>query len=283
MATFTTRLGLRLPDPTDLVAVTSDINASMSAIDAAIGLEIVTALPLAPYKGKPVTVSTDSYRSYFHNGTTPASGGWVETLNSSGTFGSNVKLASGSQIVFGGDTNLFRNAASVLRTNDALTVDLDLTVSGAGSITGAVALGNTLSVASNLSVAGSAMTVKGDLWHVTTGTTIDTWTAIPFTNSWSNSANPPAGRYRRISSPPNSIEVVGRVSHAAVSGTSQLSTALPYVPAHAQDRPVATFGNSASAVATPVLSIDATGVLSFFNLPTGTTSAAFHVIYSLDA
>lgn len=138
MATTTTRLGLRLPDPTDLVSVTSDINASMSALDAAVGYEVVTALPSAPYKGKTVTVSTDSYRSYFSNGTAPASGSWVEVPNSSGTFGSNLKLASAAQITIGADVNLFRNAANVLRTNDALIVD------GAATLTGGVTSGLTL-------------------------------------------------------------------------------------------------------------------------------------------
>jgi hypothetical protein len=126
----TGRLALRQPAPTDLVNVTTDINDSMDKIDAAVGFEIVTALPAAPYSGKPVANSTDGYRSYFHNGTAPASAGWVELLNSSGTFDADVKLASSRQLVIGADTNLFRNAANVLRTNDSLIVDGSLTVSG---------------------------------------------------------------------------------------------------------------------------------------------------------
>jgi hypothetical protein len=125
---------------------------------------------------------------------------------------------------------------------------------------------------------------------VTPGTTpatsgIETWHAVPLTNSWTNSGNPPAAQYRKLASPPNSIEVVGRISHAAVSGTSQIATALPsgYIPTHAQDRVCAVFGNTAAPVASPVLSIDATGVLTLFDLPTGTTGVAFHCIYSLDA
>src|SRR5437773_1898273 len=110
MATFTSRLNLRMPDPTDLVSVTSDINASMSILDAAVGFMSVTSLPTTSYSGKGVMVSSDSYRSYFNNGTAPASAGWVEIPNASGTFGSNLKLSSSAQLVFGGDTNLFRNA-----------------------------------------------------------------------------------------------------------------------------------------------------------------------------
>lgn len=136
MATATARLGIRLPDPTDLVNVTTDLNAGMSALDAAVGYEVVTSLPAGPYSGKAITVSTDSYRTYFSNGTAPASGSWVEIPNSSGTFGSNLKLASGAQLTIGGDVNLFRNAANVLRTNDALTVDGATTLSSTLAVTG---------------------------------------------------------------------------------------------------------------------------------------------------
>jgi hypothetical protein len=44
------------------------------------------------------------------------------------------------------DTNLFRDSANVLRTNDSLTVDLNLTVAGSGSITGAASIGGNLTV-----------------------------------------------------------------------------------------------------------------------------------------
>jgi hypothetical protein len=156
MATFTSRLNLRMPDPTDLVSVTSDINASMSIIDAAVGFLSVTSFPAAPYAGRSVMVSTDSYRTYFNNGTAPASGGWVEILNSSGTFGSNVKLASAAQLVFGGDTNLFRNSASVLRTNDALIVDGALTASaGLTATTGGITV-----TAGGITVNGGLITTQ---------------------------------------------------------------------------------------------------------------------------
>ena len=162
MAGSTTRLGLRLPDPTDLVNVTSDINNSMSAIDAALGYEVATSLPASPYKGKAVAISTDGYRSYFNNGTSPASGGWIEILNSSGTFGSNVKLASGAQIVIGSDVNLFRNAANVLRTNDALIVDGATTLSSAVTVNSTLAVTGAVTVNSTLAVTG-AVTLSSTL------------------------------------------------------------------------------------------------------------------------
>lgn len=140
MATFSTRLGLRLPDPTDLVTVTTDINDSMTKIDAAVGYQVVTAFIAAPYSGQQVTFSNDGYRSYFNNGTAPASAGWVEVLNGSGVFGSNVNLAATRQVVIGVDTNLYRSAANILKTDDSfvavgsITVGADLKLLNASGI-----------------------------------------------------------------------------------------------------------------------------------------------------
>jgi hypothetical protein len=176
MATFTSRLALRMPDPTDLVSVTSDINASMSNLDAAVGFQSVTSLPSSPYSGKAVMVSTDSYRSYFNNGTVPASGGWVEIPNSSGTFGSDLKLASGAKLVIGVDTNLFRNAANVLRTNDALTVDGALTPSG--GIVGPVTVSNNLTVGGDLKLVNGTTLLRNKLSSQTTVTNTVTETTV---------------------------------------------------------------------------------------------------------
>lgn len=164
MATFTSRLALRMPDPTDLVSVTSDVNASMSILDAAVGFMSVTSLPTTSYSGKGIMVSTDSYRSYFNNGTAPASAGWVEVPNASGTFGSDLKLASGAKLVIGADTNLFRNSANVLRTNDALTVDGTLTASTGLTVT---AGGITVS-GGELKLVGGTTTFRNKLSSQTT-------------------------------------------------------------------------------------------------------------------
>ncbi|MGI8333485.1 hypothetical protein ACRYCC_26330 [Actinomadura scrupuli] len=154
--TTTTRYGLHLPaaDGSDLVSVSTDLIGPLTTIDAELGVPITTALPSNPASGKTVAVSAAGpvFRSYFHNGTSPASAGWVELLNSSGTFGSDIKLASGQKLVIGSDVNLYRNAADVLRTDDSFVVSLNLTVAGSASI-------------------GGALTVTGDL-KLTGGTTI---------------------------------------------------------------------------------------------------------------
>lgn len=131
--TNTPRLALDKPadDGTDLVNVQEDLNANFDKIDTAVGFQIVTSTtrPSSPYAGKPITESDTSYRSYFHNGTSPASAGWVEIPNSSSTFGADLTLASDKKLNIG-DANLYRSAANTLKTDDSLTVTGDLTVSG---------------------------------------------------------------------------------------------------------------------------------------------------------
>ena len=136
----TTRLALykSKSDGSELVSYTQDIGQNLDKLDAAAGFQVVTSStrPSSPYSGKPIAESDTSYRTYFSNGTAPASASWVEIPNSSSTFGSTLKLASSAQLTIGADVNLFRNAANVLRTNDALIVDGALTASSNLTVTG---------------------------------------------------------------------------------------------------------------------------------------------------
>lgn len=185
----TTRLALykSKSDGSELVNYTTDLGQNWDKVDNAVGYQVVTSStrPATPYAGKPIAESDTSYRTYFSNGTAPASASWVEIPNSSATFNNNLKLASGKQVNIGAsgstatytallssptgdfifasrttgdsvsrltiradgrldwstgttavDTNLFRDSANMLRTNDSLTVDLDLTVSGNLTVSG---------------------------------------------------------------------------------------------------------------------------------------------------
>ncbi|MCX5253640.1 hypothetical protein OOK27_05555 [Streptomyces canus] len=98
----TTRLALykSKSDGSELVNYTQDLGQNWDRVDAAAGFQVVTSStrPSTPYSGKPIAESDTSYRTYFSNGTAPASASWVEIPNGSGTFNSNLKLASGKQI-----------------------------------------------------------------------------------------------------------------------------------------------------------------------------------------
>ncbi|MFB6776483.1 hypothetical protein ACFCX0_03420 [Streptomyces sp. NPDC056352] len=142
--TPTPRLQLRRPlnDGSELVNVQTDLNQNADKLDLAAGFQAVTSTtrPSAPFSGKGIFETNTSNRSYFSNGSAPASGSWVEIPNSSGTFGSTLKLAATAQLTIGADVNIFRNAADVLRTNDSLIVD------GATTLTGAVTASNNVTV-----------------------------------------------------------------------------------------------------------------------------------------
>jgi hypothetical protein len=98
----TTRLALykSKSDGSELVNYSQDLGQNWDRVDAAAGFQVVTSStrPSSPYSGKPIAESDTSYRTYFSNGTAPASASWVEIPNGSGTFNSNLKLASGKQI-----------------------------------------------------------------------------------------------------------------------------------------------------------------------------------------
>lgn len=69
MATTTTRLLLRKPAPTDLVSVTTDINAAMDTLDSKIGYTICTSTtrPSTPFAGQPI-FETDTGRTLMWTG-----------------------------------------------------------------------------------------------------------------------------------------------------------------------------------------------------------------------
>jgi hypothetical protein len=195
----TTRLGLykSKSDGSELVNYSQDIGAAAGFASCT-----SSTRPSSPFSGKPIFETDTSYRTFFSNGTSPASGSWVEIPNGSAQFNSTLRLASGKQInvnssssgatiavvnaaattdllsarVSGdtqdrfeietdgtlnwgsgsgaADVNLFRSAVNTLRTNDSLTVDLNLSVAGSAAVTGAATVGGALSVTGNLTVGG---------------------------------------------------------------------------------------------------------------------------------
>ncbi|MFJ4926832.1 hypothetical protein [Streptomyces sp. NPDC088736] len=116
----TSRLGLykSKSDGSELVNYPLDLGGNWDKVDNAAGFQIVTSTtrPATPYPGKPITESNTGYRSYFSNGSSPASGSWVEIPNSSGVFGGNLSLATGSSLSIGTAT-LTRSSGGSLSAN----------------------------------------------------------------------------------------------------------------------------------------------------------------------
>jgi hypothetical protein len=94
-------------DGSEDVSYTQDIGQNLDKIDAAVGFQAVTSTtrPSSPYSGKPITETDTSYRTYFSNGTSPASASWVQIPNSSSTFNANLNLTSGKQVNIGASSS----------------------------------------------------------------------------------------------------------------------------------------------------------------------------------
>lgn len=97
----TTRLALykSKSDGSELVNYTQDLGQNWDKVDNAVGYQVVTSStrPSAPYPGKPIMQSDTAYSTYVSNGTSPASGSWVEIPNSSAVYGGRfISLFQGS-------------------------------------------------------------------------------------------------------------------------------------------------------------------------------------------
>ena len=120
----TTRLGLykSKSDGSENVNLVLDLLNNWDRLDLAAGVQIVTSStrPSSPFPGKLIAESDTGYRSFFHNGTSPTSGGWVEIPNSSSTFGKALSIGGGLSV--GGTLSVAGN----------VSVSGNLTTSGVG-------------------------------------------------------------------------------------------------------------------------------------------------------
>jgi hypothetical protein len=112
------------------------------------------------------------------------------------------------------------------------------------------------------------------------------WTAMSLLNSWSNTSGEVAAQYR-VWPLTNELEVIGAISHASISGGSQIATMTgTAVPNSGQRRMLDVWSATnvfASATATPHLQLQTSGVLQLLDMVAGTTSVWFHCWFSLDA
>lgn len=120
--TPTPRLGLykSASDGSELVNYTQDIGQNLTLLDAAVGYQSCTSStrPSSPYSGKPIMETDTAYRTYFSNGTSPASASWVQIPNSSSTFNADLDLTSGKQLNIGSSSSTASIAVLATATTD---------------------------------------------------------------------------------------------------------------------------------------------------------------------
>lgn len=119
-ASTTPRLGFVKPTPGtgEPVNVATQINAMLDKIDAAISAASVTSTtrPSAPFDGQ-IIREADTRLMYVRNNTQSV---WDSVLTSPN---GSLVVNSNNQLVWSGDTNLYRLSASVLRTDDHFQVN----------------------------------------------------------------------------------------------------------------------------------------------------------------
>lgn len=134
MSTATSRLALLKPAGSEDVNVGTQLNNNFDAIDLNMNFRSCTSStrPSTAYAGLSIR-ETDTSRLYVSNGSAPVSASWVEIPNGVATYASNLTFAS-SGVINIGDTNLYRSATNVLKTDDSLTVGGNLSVTGIGQM-----------------------------------------------------------------------------------------------------------------------------------------------------
>lgn len=139
MSTTTSRLGLykSASDGSETVNVVTDLLNNWDKLDQAAGVQIVTSStrPSTPYAGKLIAQSDTSYRTFFHNGTTPVSGGWIEIPNSAGTFGGNLSIGGNLTVAGVGQQLFVCKTSPQTSTSGSYANDSQLTVSLAAGAT----------------------------------------------------------------------------------------------------------------------------------------------------
>jgi hypothetical protein len=114
--------------------------------------------------------------------------------------------------------------------------------------------------------------------------TPETWHAMsPLLNSWANSAGNVAPQYRKVASPPNSVEIIGTLNAAAATATTFFTLPANYIPASVQAIPCGTFNASAGIDNVPFIQCDASGNLTVQQRIASATGIRFHGFISLDA
>jgi hypothetical protein len=188
----TTRLGMykSKSDGSELVSYPQDIGGNLDKLDAAVGFQIVTSStrPSTPYSGKPIAES-DTGRLYYSNGSSPASGSWVEiasngasftmtgtrTVTLSGTASSTVKLAA---LVSGDVVNRLEVTADGTMNWSTGSASSDVGLARTSANTLGTLAGDNFKVGGDLRLVNGATTLRNQLASTVTVANTVTETVI---------------------------------------------------------------------------------------------------------
>jgi len=117
---------------------------------------------------------------------------------------------------------------------------------------------------------------------IAAGNVAETWNGLVYQNAWADGTNV-AGKYRKVASPANSIQLVGElVPGTKVDGTVIATLPVGYRPLATTSFPIAANPVPAGST-TPLLQVLANGQIQCFGLVAGTSRIYFSVIIPLDA
>jgi hypothetical protein len=111
------------------------------------------------------------------------------------------------------------------------------------------------------------------------------WQAMSLLNGWTNpGGGNVAAQYRLVTSPPNSLQLVGVINAGTITNATTVAT-LPagFNPNGNIYFPVATLPPGFGTAVSPSLLIDPSGNLKVFGLAGGTTAISFNALIPLDA
>lgn len=254
-----------LVDEDGVTSVTSDLAVGSQRAHGAAALPSRLRVTATTKIGLIVQRVTGQVQDLFQVLTEGGSG--LFTVTQSGNVSNAGSISAGTGVSAGTSVT-----ATTSLNGATAAVSGNATVGGTLGVTGVVTATGGLVAPNGASTGATGVIVTGETWH-----------AMSLVNSWTNFGGGfVAAQYRKVSSPANSVEIVGTIG----GGTANTSiTTLPagYRPANSVRVLIYAFGPSLSIVGeTPGMTIDSSGVVSIVGT-TNATILAFHATIPLDA
>lgn len=128
----------------------------------------------------------------------------------------------------------------------------------------------------------SLLSAGGSRLDLYTSSATEPWHALSLQNSWTNrGGSDVTAQYRKVVSPPNTVEIIGYIASGTVTdGTTLFTLPTGYRPAHNCVFPV--YSPNVVAGRTALLTVQPSGACTITFL-SGATSVGFHCFIPLDA